>query len=430
VNRSTNVARRRDRQATALARIAACALAGILCATVLSAGACRAAQPADPPATPAVSPTPSPTASPPPAPADPQSSLYDDPALHRTADGFHNPDETPEEQGRRGRVALLRWQWERLWSDLPKKVPGGWRPPVTKPNLAPYRTPGPDPVFTWLGHDTFLLTIGGVVIATDPHLSERASPVTFAGPKRLVPPPVQVGELPHVDLVLVSHNHYDHMDRATLQGLQAQAGGPPLFIVPLGNLHWMTEQGIANVRELDWWEHVEFRGLTVHAVPAQHFSARTPFDTNRTLWSGFIVEHPTFRFYFAGDTGYGPLFKEIGRRFAPIDLAAIPIGAYEPRWFMQPVHADPAEAVKIHEDVGARRSVGMHWGTFQLTDEAMDEPPQALGAALTAAGIPRDAFFVMGFGETRHMAQRPEGKAAQLKEVPIAALPNARSSAR
>jgi len=327
----------------------------------------------------------------------------------RTSSGFRNPG-MAETEPRWG--ALLRWQWQRLLSGLPRDVPGGWHPAVLQPDLEPFRARRPEPRIVWLGHDTFLLAVGGTLVMTDPQLSERAGPLSFIGPRRRVPVPVAVGALPHVDIVVISHDHYDHLDRATVLGLNAQAGGPPLFLVPLGAGAWMRGQGIGNVRELDWWDSVNARGLKVVFVPARHFSGRTPFAVNRSLWGGWIVDHPTFRFYFAGDTGYGPLFREIGRRFAPIDLAAIPIGSYEPRWFMSPMHVDPEEAVRIHLDVGARRSVGMHWGTFQLTDEALDEPPKALARALAAARLPAGAFFTMGFGEVRQFAPRPAAPVA------------------
>jgi len=334
---------------------------------------------------------------------------------HYSNDGFLNPD-IPALEHNRGR--FLRWQWERLWGGLPREVPGGWNPPVLKPDLEPFRARGAAPRIAWFGHDTFLLSIGGVLVITDPHLTGRASPLSFIGPKRRVPLPVRIEELPPVDVVLISHNHYDHLDRATVQRLNAQPGGAPQFLVPLGLKAWMAEAGIERVIELDWWQHAEVRGLTLHLVPAQHFSARTPFDTDRTLWGGWIVDHPSFRFYFAGDTGYGPLFKEIGRRFAPIDLAALPVGAYEPRWFMSPVHVDPEEAVRIHLDVGARRSVGMHWGTFQLTDEALDEPPRALATALKEHGVSAEDFSLMQFGEARTLAARPEITSRTLGTLP------------
>lgn len=328
---------------------------------------------------------------------------------------------------RHNRGAFFRWQWERFWAGLPRKVPGGWHPPVLKPDLEPFRARGPEPRLAWFGHDTFLLSIGGVLVMTDPHLTERASPLPF-GFKRQVPSPVEIGELPHIDVVVISHNHYDHLDRGTVQRLNAQPGGPPQFLVPLGLKAWMAEAGIAKVIELDWWQSAEVSGLQLHLVPAWHFSARTPWDTNKTLWGGWIVDHPTFRFFFAGDTGYDTLFKEIGRRFAPIDLAAIAIGAYEPRWFMSPVHINPEEAVKIHLDVGARRSVGMHWGTFQLTDEALDEPLVALAAARSELHVSPEAFFVMQFGEVRRLEPRSEAAIRGAPAVPLARAAGARRS--
>ncbi len=343
---------------------------------------------------------------------------------HHTDQGFRNPD-IPDVAHNRGR--FLRWQWERLWAGLPREVPGGWHPPVLKPDLEPFRTRGAEPRIAWFGQDTFLLSIGGVLVMTDPHLTDRASPVSFLGPQRQVPLPVRIEDLPPVDVVLISHNHYDHLDLETVQRLNAQPGGAPQFLVPLGLKAWMAEAGIERVVELDWWQHAEVRGLTLVLVPAQHFSARTPFDTNCTLWGGWIVDHPSFRFYFAGDTGYGPLFEEIGRRFAPIDLAALPVGSYEPRWFMSPVHVDPEEAVQIHLDVGARHSVGMHWGTFQLTDEALDEPPRALAAALKKHGVSAETFFLMQFGEVRKLDARP---AAAFHSPGNGPLPRTDSGAR
>jgi L-ascorbate metabolism protein UlaG (beta-lactamase superfamily) len=325
---------------------------------------------------------------------------------HRTADGFVNPGLPEEATERHNRGAFFRWQWERFWAGLPRKVAGGWHPPVLQLDLSPFRARGHEPRVAWFGHDTFLLSIGGALVMTDPHLTGRASPVGFTGPRRLVPPPVAIADLPHVDVVLISHNHYDHLDRDTVRALNRQPGGPPHFFVPVGLKAWMRDAEIEAVTELDWWESAESSGLKVYLVPARHFSARTPFDTNRTLWGGWIVDHPSFRFYHAGDTGYDPVFEEIGRRFAPIDLAALPIGAYEPRWFMSPVHANPDEAVRIHLDVGARRSVAMHWGTFQLTDEAMDEPPAALAAARAAHGVSPQDFFTMQFGEARRFEPR------------------------
>jgi len=258
------------------------------------------------------------------------------------------------------------------------------------------------PTLTWIGHSTFLLQFDGTNILTDPHCSERASPVSFAGPRRKTPAGLALEELPPIDIVVISHNHYDHLDEETVQRLyERQKERPPRFFVPLGVRAFFADRGIGGVVEMDWWDSLTLQDWTIHAVPVQHFSGRSLFDRNETLWAGWVLEHPEFKFFFAGDTGYSKDFRDLGTRLGPFDLAAIPIGAYEPRWFMSAVHVDPEQAVKIHQDVGARYSVGMHWGTFMLADEDMDEPPRRLTVALAAAGIPQERFFVMRHGDTR-----------------------------
>ncbi len=252
--------------------------------------------------------------------------------------------------------------------------------------------------YTWVGHATFLVQLGGLNILTDPVLSKRTSPVQWAGPERLAPLGLHFDELPKIDVVLISHNHYDHLDETTVHRLAARDA--PAFVVPLGLRDWFEHRRIAHVTELDWWQSTQACGLLVHAVPAQHFSGRSATDRNRSLWCGFVFERAGQRHYFAGDTGYGPDFADIGARFAPIDVAMIPIGAYDPRGFMQPVHVDPEEAVRIHRDVGSRLSLAMHWGTFRLTLEPMEEPPRRLAEALAAQGLNPDAFRVMQHGET------------------------------
>jgi N-acyl-phosphatidylethanolamine-hydrolysing phospholipase D len=256
------------------------------------------------------------------------------------------------------------------------------------------------PTLTWVGHSTFLLQLGGLNVLTDPHFSARASPLNWAGPERLVPPGLALRDLPPVDLVLISHNHYDHLDEGSVRAL-ARHHPRAVFVAPLGLRRWLQRRRAHNVVELDWWQAHGGHDFTVTAVPAQHFSGRTATDGNRTLWCGFVLQLGGRRVYFAGDTGYSKDFADIGARFAPIDLALIPIGAYEPRWFMRAMHINPAEAVRIHADVGARQSVAMHWGTFRLTEEPMDEPPRHLAAALAEAGVPPAAFRVMQHGETR-----------------------------
>jgi L-ascorbate metabolism protein UlaG (beta-lactamase superfamily) len=324
---------------------------------------------------------------------------------HHTPDGFRNNYPT----GPRG--SFWKWRWERFWSDLPVTPENGYDLEVLPVRL---HTPAGDGeiTLTWIGHATLLLQLGGLNVLTDPHLTGRASPFSFLGPKRKVPPALSLEELPRIDVVLISHNHYDHLDRPTVVGLARQPGGSPRFFVPLGMKAWFADEGIEDVVEQDWWQHSDYRGLRIHQVPAQHFSARGLFDRNEVLWGGFVVEHPGFRFYFAGDAGYGPDFADIGARFGSIDLAALPIGAYEPRWFMKAMHIDPAEAVQAQQDLRARYAVAMHWGTFEMTDEPFDEPPQALARALQAAGRPPERFFLLKHGETRVLTPLRQGQGA------------------
>ncbi|MGH8460687.1 MAG: MBL fold metallo-hydrolase [Stenotrophobium sp.] len=289
---------------------------------------------------------------------------------------------------------LLKFFWEmrrnaRHKADLPQVQPDmAW--------LAANRSVD---AITWIGHSSFLVQWAGLNILTDPHLTARASPLRYAGPKRQQPAALDFADLPRIDVVVVSHNHYDHLDRDTVKRLARDHA--PQFFVPLGLKAWFEREGIDKVTELDWWQDMQWNALRVTAVPVQHFSGRTASDRNATLWCGFVLELAGRRLFFAGDTGYSKDFADIGERFAPIDLALIPIGAYEPRGFMRPVHVDPDESVKIHQDIGSRQSVAMHWGTFRLTLEAMDDPPKRLAAALAREGIAQEKFWVLKHGETR-----------------------------
>ncbi|HUR40397.1 MAG TPA: MBL fold metallo-hydrolase [Verrucomicrobiae bacterium] len=258
------------------------------------------------------------------------------------------------------------------------------------------------PTLTWVGHSTFLVQLGCLNVLTDPHFTQRASPLAFAGPARLAPPGLALRDVPPLDLVLISHDHYDHLDEGSVAWL-AQHHPRAVFAVPLGLRRWLQRLRAANIVELDWWQAHSGHGFTVSAVPAQHFSGRGATDRNRTLWCGFVVEIAGQRLFFAGDTGYSRDFADIGARFAPIDLALLPIGAYAPRWFMHPMHVNPEEAVRIHRDIGARLSVAMHWGTFRLTEEPLDEPPKQLAAELERAGVPPENFWIMQHGETRRL---------------------------
>jgi N-acyl-phosphatidylethanolamine-hydrolysing phospholipase D len=317
---------------------------------------------------------------------------------HHTAEGFRNnyPSSAPG--------SFWKWQRERWAKGLPKIPEGGYRFELLRPDVTWLQQNRSEPTLTWVGHATFLLQLGGINILTDAHFSERASPVQFAGPRRVVAPALRLTELPHIDAVVISHNHYDHLDRGTVKRLAAQSGGSAHFFVPLGLKAWFRRAGIHSVTELDWWDEAQHRGLKLTLTPVQHWSSRTPWDRDKTLWGGWVVEHPQLRFFFAGDTGYSQDFKDIGERLGAVDLAALPIGAYDPRWFMQIMHVNPEEAVQIHRDLRARHSVAMHWGTFILTDEPLDEPPHRLAAARHAAGVSPEAFFVMKHGETRNLS--------------------------
>jgi L-ascorbate metabolism protein UlaG (beta-lactamase superfamily) len=254
---------------------------------------------------------------------------------------------------------------------------------------------------TFVGQATFLITTPHATILTDPIFSDRASPLSFAGPKRAKPPGLALDVLPPIDVILLSHNHYDHMDLASLRRLRGGGAKPVPIVTGLGNGRYLARKGVPGAAELDWWERISLRpGVTITFVPAQHWSSRTLRDRRTTLWGGFVIETGGTRLYFAGDSAYCPWFKAIGERLGPPDVALLPIGAYEPRWFMQGQHMNPAEAVQAHLDLGARQSFGMHFGTFQLTDEAIDEPLHALDRARQAAGI-GDAFATLDIGETR-----------------------------
>ena len=261
-----------------------------------------------------------------------------------------------------------------------------------------------EPAATWIGHATVFLRLGGAAVLTDPMFSERASPLRFAGPRRLVAPGVPLEELPPVNLALVSHDHYDHTDLPSLRVLAARG---TRFVVPRGMGELLRGVGGEAV-ELSWWETAEVAGLRVHCVPAQHFSGRTLTDRNRRLWAGFVVEGAGIRVYHAGDSAYFAGFGEIARRLGPIDLAVLPIGAYLPPEIMRPVHMDPDEAVRAALDLGAREVMGMHYGTFDLTDEPLDEPPARFLGAAARAGLQN--AFVLAVGETRRLAAAGAGR--------------------
>lgn len=269
---------------------------------------------------------------------------------------------------------------------------------------------------TFIGHSTFLLrfaTPGGGVLSvlTDPQFSERASPLRWVGPRRVRAPGVALDALPGVDAVLLSHDHYDHMDLPSLRALHARWA--PLVVTTLGNARHLARAGVPGAVELGWWDSHAVGPARVTATPARHFSGRGLFDRFRTLWAGFMVEVPgdgdegtAGRLFFAGDSGAGRHWAMIRERLGPPGVALLPIGAYRPREIMAPVHVDPAEAVAARAGLGAARAVGMHWGTFQLTDEGVEDPVRALEVARAATGLAQEDFDVLAFGETRTLPLR------------------------
>ncbi len=301
---------------------------------------------------------------------------------------FFNPGANAPARGLR---QVLQWRLRSRRAAWPRQVSNaGFSPPPA--------TVEPGTVaITFINHASFLIRFPNAVVLTDPIFSRRCSPVSWAGPMRVRSPGIALADLPRPDLVLLSHNHYDHMDLPTLRTLQRRHA--PRFVTMLGNARALAKLGIA-ATELDWWQDVMADNLCITATPARHFAAPTPFDRNRTLWGGFMLSAQAGQILFAGDSGAGPHWNDIRRRLGVPDVALLPIGAYEPRWFMAPVHMDPAEAVQAHLALGARCSVGMHYGTFQLTDEAIEAPLLALAEARQTIGLTSDTFATLGCGET------------------------------
>jgi L-ascorbate metabolism protein UlaG (beta-lactamase superfamily) len=285
-------------------------------------------------------------------------------------------------------LSLFKWRFERdvpVWQQVKDQV--FFKPKFERSNKLKV---------TIIGHSTVLIQVNNINILTDPHYSQRSSFVSWAGPKRVIQPAIKFQDLPPIDLVLISHNHYDHLDLKTLKRLDDKFS--PDFLVGLGNRQLLTSQGIQHVYELDWWDEYQFKGLPIHFTPVQHWSARGPFDKRKTLWGGFYID-AIKKIFFAGDTGYGKVFKMIHDKYGPMDVGLIPIGAYAPRDFMKNAHVNPEESVKIFNDLKLKKAFGVHFATFEnLTDEPKLAPIADLQAALIKSKIDLNNFIAPEFG--------------------------------
>jgi len=309
---------------------------------------------------------------------------------------FFNPGHPETDRSLRD---MLRWKLRERQARWPKTVPG--RQVVPDDRVDGLRV-------TMVGHATLLIQAAGLNVLTDPLWSDRASPIRFAGPRRVTPPGIAFADLPPIDIVLLSHNHYDHLDVATLRRLQA--AHRPLIVTPLGN-DAIVRRAVPDARVVtgDWGDRIALEGdAEVHIVPAHHWSARGTGDRRMALWGGFMLRTRAGLVYFAGDTGYGDgaIFRSMRARYGPPDMALIPIGAYAPRWFMAAQHTDPDEAVRIMADLEARHAIGIHWGSFQLTDEAREEPLALLRDALAARGMAQSRFPAASPGDRFDLGER------------------------
>lgn len=325
------------------------------------------------------------------------------PSHHRPG-GFRNPWPDSQPAGFR---AFLRWVlWERMWTRRPPELTDPLPRPVA-PSF-PARADARAITITWVGHASFLVQIGGLNVLLDPMWSERASPVQWTGPRRRTAPGIAFDALPAVDVVVQSHDHYDHLDDVTVRRIVARWPDAH-WLTPLGVGPFARERGARHVREADWWDELRLGPVAFTATPAQHFSGRSFAARDTTLWCGWAIRVGGRAVWFAGDSGYHSEFDAIGTRLGPFDVALVPVGAYEPRWFMRSVHMNPEDAVRAFGDM-LRGSIGatprtafvpMHWGTFKLTDEPLMEPPRRTRAAWAAAGLPPEDLWIVAPGETR-----------------------------
>lgn len=325
--------------------------------------------------------------------------FYDPLKLHHTPTGFQNINPMSH-----SKAELRLWQKERRKEKLPKPPKAGYTGFIEN-NVVPVDLNGIDDRVWWLGHASVMLRVAQQYILFDPILFDRVSPLSFYGPKRKTPVPLDLSQLKagEIHFVCISHNHYDHLDKKSIQAI-FQHSPNVQFIVPLGLKSWFKKLKIENVIELDWWdEHaVEASDFKFILTPARHWSTRSLFDRNQSLWGGFVFEsgkNDMFKFYFSGDSGYCDSLVEINQRLGQFDFICLPIGAYSPRWFMSNSHMDPQSAVKLYMEFGQPKTLPIHWGVFELADESLDEPPQELANALLAAGDDKNNFVPFKIGE-------------------------------
>ena len=312
--------------------------------------------------------------------------------LHHGENGFINTDPDFAEAGFSEMAPWIIKKIPQTFSSSEKiDIPREYNDGVLLKENRPYTA-------TWIGHSTVLVQMEGKTFLTDPVWSDRVGPFKWAGSERISEPGISIEKLPPIDFVLISHNHYDHLDESSIEDIMDR--NPHVkFFVPLRVRDWFEERGIRNVEELDWWEGATVNGLKIVCTPAQHFSGRWLNDRNQTLWCSWTVLGKK-KFYFAGDSGYCSHFKNIGKKFGPFDLTLIPMGAYEPRKLMKSVHMNPEEAVQTFLDLEGKKMLGIHWGTYVMTDEPMDEPPKKLFEAVVQRQLPKENFFASKLGET------------------------------
>jgi L-ascorbate metabolism protein UlaG (beta-lactamase superfamily) len=321
---------------------------------------------------------------------------YDGPrTAHFDGDAFHNDPRVPQP----GAGDVLRWM-----VSTPNEAIGWAEAPPVVPAAPPARVDSGIRV-TFVNHATVLVQMDGVAVLTDPVWSERVGPVSFAGPSRAAEPGVRFEDLPVIDAVLISHSHYDHCDVPTLEALEARFGMP--IFAGLGSAGMLAEHGVATGKDLDWWQSAAIGEGRVTMTPARHGSQRGLGDRDAVLWGGFVLEGRSGSVFFAGDTAFAPHFAEIRRRLGAPTVALLPIGAYEPRWFMQNIHMSPADAVRAHVVLGARQSIGIHWGTFDLSDEGRFQPAGDLTMALRGAGVAERRFLAARNGQSFVVERAP-----------------------